>query len=101
MAAVAQHEQLQHYEREYQQSFASGPAGQRYVDGDLINQQSFILSLNQVVKQHESHVSTCEQAVDRVKEKWLQKSSALMRLRRSSIAAKRHWLWHRAARSKK
>ena len=29
------------------------------------------------MKQHESHVSTCEQAVDRVKEKWLQKKQRL------------------------
>lgn len=77
MEAVAQHEQLQHYEREYQQSLRQGLLGSGMSMADLVNQQSFILSLNQVVKQHESHVSTCEQAVDRAKEKWLQKKQRL------------------------
>lgn len=46
MAAVAQHEQLQHYEREYQQSLRQGLLGSGMSMADLVNQQSFILSLN-------------------------------------------------------
>ncbi len=69
--AMTQHEQLQHYEREYQQSLREGMVSKGMSVADLVNHQSFILSLNQVVKQHEKHVDVCEQAVDNVKSGWI------------------------------
>ena len=69
--AMAQHEQLQNYEREYQQSLREGMVGRGMSVADLVNHQSFILSLNQVVKQHEGHVDVCEQAVDQAKAGWI------------------------------
>jgi flagellar export protein FliJ len=69
--AMTQHEQLQHYEREYQKSLREGMVGKGMSVADLVNHQSFILSLNQVVKQHESHVDVCEQAVDKAKAGWI------------------------------
>ncbi|ENN7014045.1 flagellar export protein FliJ [Enterobacter ludwigii] len=75
--AVAQHEQLQHYEQEYQQSLRQGMMGHGMSVADLVNHQSFILSLKQVVKQQEGHVSACEQAVDKVKQNWVQNKQRL------------------------
>ncbi|WMU71312.1 flagellar export protein FliJ [Enterobacter bugandensis] len=75
--AVAQHEQLQHYEQEYQQSLRQGMMGNGMSVADLVNHQSFILSLKQVVKQQEGHVSACEQAVDKVKQNWVQNKQRL------------------------
>ncbi|TDN59425.1 flagellar FliJ protein [Scandinavium goeteborgense] len=69
--AVTQHQQLQNYENEYQQSLRRGMTGNGMSVADLVNHQSFILSLNQVVKQHEGHVNTCEKAVDRAKAGWI------------------------------
>lgn len=69
--AVSQHEQLQHYEREYQQSLRRGMMDSGMSVADLINHQAFIVSLNQVVKQHEGHVDHCEKAVSRAKESWI------------------------------
>lgn len=69
--AVTQHQQLQNYENEYQQSLRRGMTGSGMSVADLVNHQSFILSLNQVVKQHEGHVNTCEKAVDRAKAGWI------------------------------
>lgn len=69
--AVAQHQQLQHYEREYQQSLRQGMMSRGMSVADLVNHQSFIVSLNQVVKQHEGHVNSCEKAVDRAKASWI------------------------------
>ena len=48
--AVVQHEQLQNYEREYQQSLRQGMMGNGMSVADLVNHQSFILSLKQVVR---------------------------------------------------
>ncbi|EMC1014152.1 flagellar export protein FliJ [Enterobacter bugandensis] len=75
--AVAQHDQLQHYEQEYQQSLRQGMMGNGMSVADLVNHQSFILSLKQVVKQQEGHVSACEQAVDKVKQNWVQNKQRL------------------------
>ncbi|MFG6656339.1 flagellar export protein FliJ [Scandinavium sp. M-37] len=69
--AVNQHQQLQNYEQEYQQSLRRGMTGRGMSVADLVNHQSFILSLNQVVKQHAGHVNTCEKAVDRAKASWI------------------------------
>ncbi|MFP2239408.1 flagellar export protein FliJ [Pseudescherichia vulneris] len=69
--AVNQHQQLQNYEQEYQQSLRRGMTGHGMSVADLVNHQSFILSLNQVVKQHAGHVNTCEKAVDRAKASWI------------------------------
>ena len=40
--AVVQHEQLQNYEREYQQSLRQGMMGNGMSVADLVNHQSFI-----------------------------------------------------------
>ncbi|WP_249357564.1 flagellar export protein FliJ [Citrobacter sp. wls619] len=74
--AVDQREQLYLYEQEYHSSLRQGMAGGMSV-ADLVNHQMFILSLNQVVKQHESHVSSCEKVVDKTKDKWIQKKQRL------------------------
>ncbi len=75
--AVEQHQQLQHYEQEYQQSLRLGMMGSGMSVADLINHQSFIFSLNQVVKQHEGHVSTCEKAVEQAKSSWVRDKQRL------------------------
>lgn len=75
--AVVQHEQLQHYEQEYQQSLRQGMMDSGMSLADLVNHQSFILSLKQVVKQQEGHVNACEKAVDDVKQNWMQKKQRL------------------------
>lgn len=75
--AMTQHEQLQHYEQEYQQSLRQGMMGGGMSVADLVNHQSFILSLKQVVKQQEGHVCACEQAVDKVKQSWVQNKQRL------------------------
>lgn len=69
--AVQQHEQLQHYEREYQHSLRQGMMERGMSMADLVNHQSFVLSLNQVVKQHATHVNRCEKAVDQAKASWI------------------------------
>ncbi|EMB9076114.1 flagellar export protein FliJ [Enterobacter cloacae] len=75
--AVVQHEQLRHYEQEYQQSLRQGMMDSGMSVADLVNHQSFILSLKQVVKQQEGHVNACEKAVDDVKQNWLHKKQRL------------------------
>ena len=75
--AVVQHEQLQHYEQEYQQSLRQGMMDSGMSVADLVNHQSFILSLKQVVKQQEGHVNASEKAVDDVKQNWLHKKQRL------------------------
>lgn len=75
--AVAQHEQLQHYEQEYQQSLRQGMMNRGMSVADLVNHQSFISSLKQVVKQQEGHVTSCEKAVDQTKTTWMQNKQRL------------------------
>lgn len=75
--ALTQHEQLQRYEQEYQQSLRQGMMGNGMSVADLVNHQSFILSLKQVVKQQEGHVDACEKAVDKVKQNWVQHKQRL------------------------
>lgn len=75
--AVAQHEQLQHYEQEYQQTLREGMLSDGMSVADLVNHQSFILSLKQVVKQQQGHVDACEKAVDQVKQSWVQNKQRL------------------------
>lgn len=75
--AVVQHEQLQNYEREYQQSLRQGMMGNGMSVADLVNHQSFILSLKQVVRQQEGHVNACEKALDQVKQNWMQNKQRL------------------------
>ena len=75
--AMTQHEQLQHYEQEYQQSLRQGMMGGGMSVADLVNHQSFILSLKQVVKQQAGHVNACEQAVAEVKKNWVQNKQRL------------------------
>jgi flagellar FliJ protein len=69
--AILQHEQLQHYEQEYQLSLRQGMMGRGMSVADLMNHQSFVSSLNQVVKQHATHVSRCELALDQTKASWV------------------------------
>ncbi|HEY3985254.1 flagellar export protein FliJ [Cedecea sp.] len=68
--AVSQRDQLQGYEQEYQQSLRSSMMERGMSVADLANHQSFILSLNRVVKQHSQHVAQCEQAVTEAKANW-------------------------------
>ncbi|ELE9041013.1 TPA: flagellar export protein FliJ [Enterobacter cloacae] len=75
--AMTQHEQLQHYEQEYQQSLRQGMMSDGMSVADLVNHQSFILSLKQVVKQQAGHVNACEKAVDEVKKNWVQNKQRL------------------------
>ncbi|WP_395300444.1 flagellar export protein FliJ [Enterobacter sp. ECC-175] len=75
--AVTQHQQLQRYENEYQQSLRQGMMGSGMSVADLVNHQSFIVALRQVVKQQEGHVNACEKEVDRVKQSWVQNKQRL------------------------
>jgi flagellar FliJ protein len=75
--AVSQRDQLQGYEKEYQQSLRSGMMERGMSVADLVNHQSFILSLNQVVSQHSQHVSHCEQAVTDAKASWIEDKQRL------------------------
>ncbi|WP_343552932.1 flagellar export protein FliJ [Pantoea sp.] len=75
--AVTQHEQLQGYEQEYQRSLRQGMMGHGMSVADLVNHQAFIVSLNQVVKQHEKHVNSCERVVDKTKANWMQEKRKL------------------------
>jgi Flagellar FliJ protein. len=74
--AVAQHQQLQRYEQEYQQSLRQGMMGSGMSVADLVNHQSFIVALKQVVKKQEGHVNASEKAVEQVKQSWVQKQTA-------------------------
>ena len=65
------------YEQEYQQSLRQGMMGGGMSVADLVNHQSFILSLKQVVKQQAGHVNACEKAVDEVKKNWVQNKQRL------------------------
>lgn len=69
--AMTQREQLQGYEHEYQQSLRNNMMSKGMSMADLVNHQSFILSLNQVVKQHDNHVTHCEQIVTDTKASWI------------------------------
>ena len=69
--AISQHQQLQSYERDYQHTLRAGMMEKGMSVADLINHQSFILSLNQVVKQHERHLTLCENAVDQARTCWI------------------------------
>jgi len=75
--ARAQHRQLENYEQEYQCSLRKDMMERGLSAVDLFNYQSFIMSLNQVVKQHEQHVAGCEKAVDQAKVNWKEKKQRL------------------------
>lgn len=75
--AVAQHQQLQRYEQEYQQSLRQGMMGSGMSVADLVNHQSFIVALKQVVKKQEGHVNASEKAVEQVKQSWVQNKQRL------------------------
>ena len=70
--AVSQQRRLQGYEQEYQQSLRAGMQARGLRVADLVNHQSFITSLNQVVSQQGQQVAECQQAVARAREAWLQ-----------------------------
>lgn len=69
--AQTQHQQLQGYELEYQQALRRSMMGSGMSVANLVNHQSFIVSLKQVVKQHENHVNRCEKAVEHAKASWV------------------------------
>lgn len=75
--AQTQHQQLQGYEQEYQRSLREGMMGSGMSVADLVNHQSFIVSLNQVVKQQQKQVNRCELAVDQAKASWVQDKQRL------------------------
>ncbi|CCP04006.1 Flagellar FliJ protein [Erwinia amylovora Ea644] len=75
--AVTQEQHLQRYEHEYQQSLRSGMQTRGMSVADLVNHQSFILSLNQVLKQQGQHVAHCEQAVAVAKQSWIKDKQRL------------------------
>ena len=75
--AVTQRDQLQGYEKEYQQSLRSGMMDRGMSVADLVNHQSFILCFNKVGKQHSQHVTHCEQAVSEAKASWLEDKQRL------------------------
>lgn len=58
-------EQLKTYEREYQQDLQASITRQGMNITELLNRQSFIGSLGQVVEQQLSHVARHQQSVDR------------------------------------
>lgn len=76
-SAVAQQQQLQHYEQEYQQALRQGMTDKGMCVADLINQQAFILSLGQVVKQQEKHVNHCAEAVIQARQVWVKDKQRL------------------------
>lgn len=76
-SAVAQQQQLQHYEQEYQQALRQGMTAKGMCVADLVNQQAFILSLGQVVKQQEKHVSRCAEAVIQARKVWVKDKQRL------------------------
>lgn len=69
--AKVQHQQLQDYQQEYQLSLRQGMTGCGMPMAHLVNHHAFLVSLNQVVMQHEMQINRCEQDVDRAKKRWV------------------------------
>lgn len=69
--AIEQHQQLQNYALEYQQSLRLGISGRGMSMANLTNHQAFIGALNHVVKQHEMHIERCEGALATAKARWI------------------------------
>ncbi|EEQ08231.1 Flagellar biosynthesis chaperone [Yersinia bercovieri ATCC 43970] len=68
--ATIQHEQLESFELEYQQQLRANISGKGILIADLLNRQSFIDSLGQVVKQHAGHVEKCQNSVEETLLDW-------------------------------
>ncbi len=69
--ALAQHQQLQNYQGEYQLSLRQGMTGCGMPMAHLVNHHAFLVSLNHVVKQQEMQINRCEQDVERAKKRWV------------------------------
>ncbi|CNK30524.1 flagellar biosynthesis chaperone [Yersinia frederiksenii] len=68
--AAIQLEQLENFELEYQQQLRTNVASKGMSIAELLNRQSFIDSLGNVVKQHAGHVAQCQQSVDQTLQTW-------------------------------
>lgn len=68
--ATQQLKQLETYECEYQQALQLQVTGTGMIVADLINHQSFIHSLHQVVGQQAKQVTHCLHVVDQHRELW-------------------------------
>lgn len=70
--AATQLEELQNFEREYQEQLQGNIAGKGMSIAMLIAHQSFIESLGRAVTQHAEHVDACQRSVDQIKQVWRQ-----------------------------
>lgn len=75
--ATQQLTQLETYEREYQQALQQQVTGAGMCIADLINHQSFIHSLNQVVGQQVQQVTHCQHRVSQSRVLWSQEKRRL------------------------
>ncbi|QLK62415.1 flagella biosynthesis chaperone FliJ [Enterobacteriaceae bacterium Kacie_13] len=68
--ATTQLSQLESFELEYQQQLRATVSGKGIPVADLLNRQSFIDSLGNVVKQQASHVAKCQNTVNETLLNW-------------------------------
>jgi len=68
--ACAQLHQLKSYQHEYQHQFTARTRDKGLLISHILSYQSFIDSLNQVVKQYSTHVTACENAVNHALSAW-------------------------------
>ncbi len=68
--AATQLGQLESFELEYQQQLRSTVSGKGIPVADLLNRQSFIDSLGNVVKQQAGHVAKCQNTVNETLLNW-------------------------------
>ncbi|WP_312053201.1 flagellar export protein FliJ [Pantoea brenneri] len=68
--ACAQLRQLESYQQEYQQQLTARTADSGLLISHILSYQSFIDSLNRVVKQYSHHVTACETAVNHAVSAW-------------------------------
>ncbi|CAM3884460.1 flagellar export protein FliJ [Rahnella bruchi] len=68
--AATQLDQLENFELEYQQQLRATVSGKGIPVADLLNRQSFIDSLGNVVKQHAGHVAKCQNSVEQTLQAW-------------------------------
>lgn len=75
--AATQLDELKSYEQEYQQLMQETVIREGMSVVNLIAHSAFIDSLNNVVKQHASHVADCQASVDRTMQVWRQNKQRL------------------------
>ena len=68
--AATQLDQLENFELEYQQQLRASVVGKGLPIAELLNRQSFIDSLGNVVKQHAGQVAKCQNSVDQTLLVW-------------------------------